>query len=149
MARFIGRDEAQARALLAGIGCRIVAEDGADRQQVMEEWLGADSRFDRDVLVVAPPAPGTEFDAFGAWHVNNVNEFHSITRGEGLLEFWTPEGAVSVVLGPGDIMANKAGVEHRYRPMTEQHWIVRIDGGPTADMVATETGRLAEPWASV
>ena len=54
-----------------------------------------------------------------------------------------------MLLEPGDIMANKAGVEHRYRPISEQRWIVRIDGGPDAEMVTTETGRPAGPWAAV
>lgn len=149
MARFIGRDEVQARELLAAIGCMIVAEDAADRQVLLEEWLDADSRFDRGDLVVDPPAAGSEFDAFGAWHVNNNNEFHSITRGEGLLEFWTSDGIVSVVLGPGDIMANKAGVEHRYLPLANQAWIVRIGGGADAELIATNTGREDTPFVTL
>lgn len=147
MARFIGRDEGQVRELLAGIGCRILSEDSPERERVMAEWLDTDSRFDGDVLVAAPPAPGREFEAFGAWHVNNVGEFHSITVGEGLVEFWTADGCVSVVLEPGDIMANKAGVEHRYLPITEQHWIIRFGGGRDAELIATDTGRTAGAWA--
>lgn len=147
MARFIGRDERDARDLLEGIGCRILAEEGADRQVVMMELLDDESRFDRGDLVVDPPAAGSEFEAFGAWHVNNVNEFHSITAGEGLLEFWTADGIVSVVLGPGDIMANQAGVEHRYRPLTTQSWIIRIGGGANTELVATDTGRENTPFA--
>ena len=147
MARFIGRQEQDARELLAAIGCRIVGEQNVDRQALMEEWLDAESRFDRTDLVVDPPAPGAEFESFGAWHVNSVNEFHSITEGEGLLEFWTADGIVAVILEPGDIMANKAGVEHRYRPLSTQTWIVRMSGGPTAELVATNTGRENLPFA--
>lgn len=147
MARFIGRDEQEARDLLAGIGCRILDENGPDRELVMLDLLDDESRFDRSDLIVDPPAEGAQFEAFGAWHVNNVNEFHSITEGEGLLEFWTPEGVVSVVLAPGDIMANRAGVEHRYRPLTKQTWIVRISGGPDAELIATDTGRENTPFA--
>lgn len=147
MARFIGRDERDARDLLAGIGCRILAEKGADRQLAMMELLDDESRFDRGDLVVDPPAAGSEFEAFGAWHVNNVNEFHSITEGDGLLEFWTADGIVSVVLEPGDIMANTAGVEHRYRPLTTQRWILRISGGANTELVATDTGRENTPFA--
>lgn len=140
MAVFIGRDEASARELLASIGCRILREDDAERQQVMEDLLDEHSRFDRGELVVDPPAPDAQFEAFGAWHVNNHNEFHSITEGEGLLEFWTADGAVSVKLGPGDIMANRAGVNHRYLPITRQSWIIRIGGGPDSELIATDTG---------
>lgn len=147
MARFIGREPLAAREHLAGIGCRIVDERDAERQALMEEWLDAESRFDRTDLVVDPPAEGAEFEAFGAWHVNSVNEFHSITEGEGLLEFWTADGVVSVILEPGDIMANKAGVEHRYRPLSTQTWIVRMSGGPSAELVATNTGRENTPFA--
>lgn len=148
MAKFIGRDEAQARELLAAIGCMIVAEESAERAALMAEYLDESSRIDRGDLVVDPPAQGSEFDAFGAWHVNNNNEFHSITAGEGLLEFWTADGIVSVVLGPGDIMANKAGVEHRYLPLATQSWIVRIGGGLDAELVATDTGRENTPFAT-
>lgn len=147
MAQFINRDEQEARHLLAGIGCHIVAEDGADRERVMLELLDDESRFDRTDLVVDPPAEDAQFESFGAWHVNSVNEFHSITDGEGLLEFWTADGVVSVILEPGDIMANRAGVEHRYRPLTTQTWIVRISGGPDAELVATNTGRENSPFA--
>lgn len=147
MARFIGRDEREARDLLAGIGCHIVAEDGTDRERIMLDLLDDESRFDRTDLVVDPPSADAQFESFGAWHVNSVNEFHSITDGEGLLEFWTADGVVSVILEPGDIMANTAGVEHRYRPLTTQTWIVRMSGGPDAELVATNTGRENMPFA--
>lgn len=147
VARFIGRDEQEARDLLAGIGCHILAEHGPDRQLIMMDLLDDESRIDRGELVAEPPAAGAEFEAFGAWHVNNLNEFHTVTRGEGLLEFWTGEGVISVILEPGDIMANRAGVEHRYRPLTTHAWIIRISGGPDVELVATNTGRQNTPFA--
>ncbi len=31
----------------------------------------------------------------GAWHVNDVSEFHDVLSGDGILEYWTADGAVS------------------------------------------------------
>ena len=53
-----------------------------------------------------------------------------------------PFRLVSITLSQlaGDIMANKAGVEHRYLPLTNQAWVVRIGGGADAELIATNTG---------
>jgi hypothetical protein len=81
----------------------------------------------------------------GAWHVNAVDELHVVQSGEGIIEFVTLDGVVSVVVGAGDVIEVR-GAEHRYRPLTEQRWTMRYSGGPDAQLAATETGRGADPW---
>ena len=48
-------------------------------------------------------------------------------------------------LEPGDIMLVK-GAEHRYRPLTDQRWLIRFSGGAEAELLPTETGRLSQGW---
>jgi len=81
----------------------------------------------------------------GAWHVNPVDELHVVQSGEGIMEFVTLDGIVSVLVGAGDVIEVR-GAEHRYRPLTTQRWALRFSGGPAAELVATETGRGADPW---
>ena len=40
----------------------------------------------------------------GAWHVNAVDELHLVQSGEGIMEFVTLDGIVSVVIGAGDVI---------------------------------------------
>jgi hypothetical protein len=97
-------------------------------------------------MVAEPPADEPAASVgMGAWHVNNVSEFETVLSGEGIVEFWTPEGAVSVLLRAGDIMAVEQA-EHRYRPVTPQEWALRFGGGPEAEFVGPDTGRAADPW---
>jgi hypothetical protein len=41
------------------------------------------------------------------------------------------------------------GAEHRYRPLTDQRWLIRFSGGPQADLIPTETDRACVPWPRV
>lgn len=148
MATFISHDERAARVLLEAAGVTLLREDDPDRQAVMDEVLDDASRFDREVASVLPPAVGSEFTASGAWHINSANEFHSVLTGRGILEFMTAEGAVSVVLEAGDIMAVRRA-EHRYLPLTAQDWMVRFAGGPTASLVQVDTGRPGAPFPTL
>lgn len=145
MARFIGRDEAQARELLDAAGVRILRVDDPRRDAIMAEVLGGAVQ-ERGRIVAEPPADAAAASAgMGAWHVNAVNEFETVVSGEGIVEFITIDGAVSVVLEGGDIMAVE-GAEHRYRPLTPQEWILRFGGPEDGDLVATDTGRASEAW---
>jgi mannose-6-phosphate isomerase-like protein (cupin superfamily) len=146
MARVIGRDEAEAWAMLDAVGVRLHAAEGdpADAPtSLVDAVLGVDSR---DVRAVADIDVPVDPDAgMGAWHVNAVDELHVVQSGEGLMEFVTLDGIVSLVVGGGDVIEVR-GAEHRYRPLTAQRWILRYSGGPEADLVATATGRAADPW---
>lgn len=146
MAVVIGRDDVEARALLEGVGVRVHTADpvtGEVPADVVSGVLPEDSRGVRAVADIQVPA---DVDAgMGAWHVNAVDELHLVQSGEGIMEFVTLDGIVSVVIGAGDVIEVR-GAEHRYRPLTEQRWALRFSGGPDADLAATETGRGAGPW---
>ena len=148
MAEFLHPDELRARALLAEAGVTLLREDSPERDALLIDVLDEESRFDRGTFVMEPLPPGEEFTAYGAWHINNAPEFHSILDGTGILEYVTPGGVVSVILGPGDVMAVRRA-EHRYRPLVPQLWIGRFGGGPGAELVPTETGRISAPWPAV
>lgn len=145
MARFIGRDEDEARALLAGAGVRILRIDDPDRDAVLAEVLG-EAIDERGRIVAEPPADESAAAAgMGAWHVNAVAEYETVVDGEGVVEFITADGAVSVLLTGGDIMVVERA-EHRYRPLTAQAWVLRFGGPADGDLVASETGRDSGPW---
>jgi mannose-6-phosphate isomerase-like protein (cupin superfamily) len=146
MALVIGRDDSAARTLLDAVGVRLHAADAATADasaDVVAAVLPDDSREVRGVADVAVP---DDVDAgMGAWHVNAVDELHVVQSGEGIMEFVTLDGVVSVVVGAGDVIEIR-GAEHRYRPLTEQRWSLRHSGGPHADLSAIGTGRASEPW---
>ena len=146
MALVIGRDDVEARALLDGAGVRLHRADPVTADvpaDVVSAVLPEDSR---DVRAVADIAVPEDVDAgMGAWHVNAVDELHVVQTGEGIMEFVTLDGIVSVLIGSGDVIEVR-GAEHRDRPHTEQRWALRFSGGPDADLAATETGRGADPW---
>ncbi len=142
MATFLTFDESRSRELLAAAGVRILRVDDPDHDAVMGEVLG-DLTAERGRIVADPPADDAAADeGMGAWHVNAVNEFETVTDGEGVLEFITSAGPVAVLMTGGDVMAVERA-EHRYRPLTAQSWILRFAAD---DLVATETGRAAGPW---
>jgi len=146
MAQFIGRLESAARVLLADAGVRILNVDSPDHDEVRLEVLGADSVAERFQMTAEPPADeATAAEGMGAWHVNNVNEFETVLSGEGIVEFWTEDGPVAVLLGAGDVMAVEHA-EHRYRPLTSQGWALRFAGGPDGEFVGTDTGRPSHAW---
>jgi hypothetical protein len=143
VAEFIGRDEAAARALLREAGVRILRVDSPEHDAVLAEVLAEDARGERGRIVAEPPGDdAAAAQGMGAWHVNEVSEFETVVGGEGILEFWTSDGAVPVLLGPGDIMVVERA-EHRYRPLSAQEWILRFGAD---DLVAVETGRASGPW---
>jgi hypothetical protein len=146
MAEFIGRVESAARVLLADAGVRILTVESADHDEVREEILGADAVHERFQMTAEPPADEeAAATGMGAWHINNVNEFETVLEGDGIVEFWTEDGAVAVLLTSGDIMAVERA-EHRYRPLTPQLWSLRFAGGPDGEFAGTDTGRPSLVW---
>jgi mannose-6-phosphate isomerase-like protein (cupin superfamily) len=146
MALVIGRDDAEARALLDAVGVRIHAVDAVTADapaDVVATVLPDDSREVRAVADIEVPEDADS--GIGAWHVNAVDELHVVKSGEGIMEFVTLDGIVSVVVVAGDVIEVR-GAEHRYRPLTAQRWALRYGGGPNAELVATGTGRAADPW---
>ncbi len=145
MANFIDRDESTARALLLAAGVRILRVDSPDRDAVLAEVLAEGARGERARIVAEPPSVVDSDAGMGAWHVNNVNEFETVLEGDGIVEFWTADGAVAVRMGAGDIMAVERA-EHRYLPTTPQGWALRFGGGLDGELVAEATGRASGPW---
>lgn len=151
MARFPGMDQAQARQALAGAGVQVLRAldaEGAVDASVLELVLDAGSRHVRDVLSATPPAEPLRDQGMGAWHVNDVDEVHSVLDGMGIMEFWTELGAVAVVVEGGDVVVIQ-GAEHRYLPLTPQRWAVRFGGAADAELTGGPTGRVATPWPSI
>ena len=144
MARFLTFDEGLSRDLLAAAGVALVAAvDGDAPADLVADVLPDGSRQVRaDVEIGLPDHPD---EGMGAWHVNQVDEVHVVASGEGVMEFVTIEGPVGVVVEAGDVVAIR-GAEHRYRPLTPQRWILRFGGPADGELVATPTGRAAEPW---
>ena len=148
MVRFLRSDAAQAQALLAAHGVELVAIGEIDEHTAVAKVLsGSDAYVRVDVVLPAPDDVSAD-SGNGAWHINAQHEAHTVVDGSGVIEFWCGDRAVGAVLEPGDIMLVR-GAEHRYRPLTDQRWLIRHSGGPEASLIATETGRLSEPWPVV
>lgn len=146
MAQSIGRPDGEARALLDAAGVRIHAVDEATGDapiEVIETVLPEDSRMVRAVADI--DVPDDVDSGMGAWHVNPVDELHVVQSGEGIMQFITDDGFVSVLVGAGDVIEVRRA-EHRYRPLTAQRWLLRFSGGPGAELAATQTGRGGDPW---
>ena len=142
MAEFLTYDEERSRAFLSVAGVRILNVDDPDVLEVMAEVLGSETQ-ERASLVATPPADAEDSETgMGAWHINNGDEFQTVVSGRGIAEFMTDKGPVAVILEAGDIMVVEQA-EHRYRPLTDQEWILRFTGD---DLVATDTGRESGPW---
>ena len=100
MALVIGRDDAEARALLDGRGVRLHTADPVTADvpaDVVSAVLPEDSRGVRAVADIEVPEDVNA--GMGAWHVNAVDELHLVQSGEGIMEFVTLDGIVSVVIG--------------------------------------------------
>ena len=137
-------------AALAAVGVEFpqaVERDGTlePPNDVMNSVLAEDRRFVRGELVAEVPDAADEYTGMGGWHINDAHEVHTVLGGRGYLEFITDEGIVGVFVGRGDVMVVR-GSEHRYRPITEQPWIIRHSAAPDADMVERQTGRESAPW---
>lgn len=152
MARVMAVDpgilEADARRALTGAGVqllRAIDDEGGVDTDILELILQPEARFVRGVMTAEPPAPGQEDIGMGAWHVNAVDEVHSVLDGQGIMEFVTAAGVVSVLVEGGDVVVIQQA-EHRYRPLTPQRWAVRWAGPAEADLVPTQTGRPCQPW---
>jgi mannose-6-phosphate isomerase-like protein (cupin superfamily) len=146
VARVIDRDEEQALRLLDAVGVRIhhvVGDTGDASPAVVAQVLPPAVRHIRAEADVAVP---DDVDAgMGAWHVNAVDELHVVSSGEGVMEFITLDGVVSVVVTEGDVIEIR-GAEHRYRPLSPQHWRLRFAGSPADDLASTATGRAQQAW---
>ncbi len=142
MAEFLTYDEERSRGFLGVAGVRILSVDDPDVNEVMVEILGEETQ-ERASMVAQPPADAESSETgMGAWHINSGDEFQTVVSGRGIVEFMTDKGAVAVLLEAGDIMVVEQA-EHRYRPLTDQEWILRFAG---EDLVGTETGRVSGPW---
>ena len=108
----------------------------------------ADRQFVRGEMVATPPVEGASHDGMGAWHVNDVNEVHTVTSGRGLVQFVTNQGVVGVLVGEGDVMTVRKA-EHRYLPIEDQGWVIRHGAAPDAEMAPVNTGREDAPWPAV
>jgi len=148
MVRFLHDEPAVAQALLAAHGVELVAVSQVDEHLAVLRVLAASEADVRvDVVITAPDDVDAD-SGNGAWHVNAQHEAHTVLEGVGVIEFWCDDKAVGAVLEPGDIMLVK-GAEHRYRPLTDQRWLIRYSGGPHEELTATQTGRASEPWPVV
>lgn len=145
MVRYVGIAEDEARARLASIGTQLLTDPDQAEIDAVEASLPAEIQDVRAAVVIPPPDAGDEHTGMGAWHVNAQTEAHLVVSGEGLVEFMTGEGPVAAVITGGDVMVVRGG-EHRYRPLTEQEWIIRHSGGPDDDLGTRETGRASTPW---
>ena len=135
--------------MLASVGSAFWAVDGEDIPGDQLATVLADGeRQVRNAVTVPPVADADADDGMGAWHVNARDEMHLVRTGLGVLQVITPEGIVTVWLDPGTVMVMR-GAEHRYRPLTEQTWVMRFSGPSDADLGATATGRSAQPWPSL
>lgn len=146
MARFLTYDEALSRDLLTAAGVTLTAAvDGDAPADLVATVLAEGERQVRADVEIGLP---DDVDAgMGAWHVNAVDEVHVVATGTGVMEFVTIEGPVAVLVEAGDVVAIR-GAEHRYRPLQPQRWILRFGGPADGELVATATGRSAEPWPS-
>ena len=148
MVRFLHSDLARAQALLSAHGVELLSTVEIDEGEAVAKVLtGSDADVRVDVVLSAPDEITADVGN-GAWHINEQHEAHTVLEGIGVIEFWCGDGPVRAVLEPGDIMLVK-GAEHRYRPLTDQRWLIRYSGGPEASLTATETGRVSEPWPVV
>jgi hypothetical protein len=145
MVRYVGLADAEARARLAAIGTELLSDPDQATLDALESGLPPEVREVRAAVVIPPPDDDAVDTGMGAWHVNGETEAHLVVSGTGLIEFMTPDGPVAAVLTGGDVMVVRGG-EHRYRPLTEQEWIIRHTGGPDAELGARETGRPSGPW---
>jgi hypothetical protein len=148
MVRYVGIAEDDARARLAAIGTQLLTDPDQSTIDSVEATLPPEAREVRAAVVIPPPDVEDEHSGMGAWHVNAQTEAHLVVSGEGLVEFMTPDGPVAAVITGGDVMVVRGG-EHRYRPLTEQEWVIRHSGGPDDDLGARETGRPSTPWPAV
>lgn len=148
MVRYVGITEDEAHARLSTIGTQLLTDPDQSELDALEATLPPEIRDVRAAVVIPPPPAGEEHSGMGAWHVNAETEAHLVVSGEGLVEFMTPGGPVAAVITGGDVMVVRGG-EHRYRPLTEQEWVIRHSGGADAELGTRETGRAATPWPAV
>ena len=130
----------------AGVRLHRISEGAGDVDAVVVASVLPEG--EREVRAVADIDVPADPDAgMGAWHVNPVDELHVVVDGEGVMQFVTLDGVVTVMVGAGDVIEIR-GAEHRYRPLTPQRWILRYGGPAGADLDPVETGRAAGPWPS-
>jgi hypothetical protein len=144
MVRFLDLDDDEAARRLARVGTEIVpTTDESSEHVVVARVLPIGERGVRVEVDIAPP--DDVFSGMGAWHRNAQTEAHTVRTGGGVVEFWTPDGAVSAQLEAGDVMVVRGG-EHRYRPLTTQRWAIRHSGPEDTELETTDTGRPSEAW---
>gem|GEM_PF-1051287 len=144
-------DPSDADAALSGAGVQVLQAldaEGTVEVDVLELLLPPQARHVREVLTLEPAGPIDQDSGMGAWHVNSVDEVHSVLDGQGVMEFVTGAGIISVLVEAGDVVVIQQA-EHRYLPLTHQRWAVRWSGTPDTGLQATETGRPAQPWPRI
>ena len=146
--KFIGVDDTEGRRLLLSLGVAFheIGHEGSDLEtEIVAALLPEGERHVRGTFDATPPEPGSENAAHCAWHINAVDEAHTITSGLGIFEFWTGDGAVTVLAEAGDLMVNR-GAEQRFRPLTDQQLRLRHSGSIDGDFGAVDTGRAPDAW---
>ena len=148
--KFLGVDDTEGRRRLLSVGVEFheIGHEGSPLEtEVLSDALPEGRRHVRATFEPSPPEPSAQNEAHCAWHINGVDEAHTITSGTGIMQFWTDEGAVTVLAEPGDLLVNR-GAEHRFRPLTDQQLRLR-HSGDTDDFGAVDTGRTPDPWPEV
>lgn len=131
---------------LATLGVEFHSTDNDDvPPELLSTVLPASEQQARAVATMDPPAPGSEFDGVGAWHVNAQNEAHLLREGTGEIQFVDDEGVITVRLAAGDIMIVRRA-EHRFRALSTCTWVLHYSGPDGADLETTPTGRIDSPW---
>lgn len=149
--KFIGIDEESGLSQLRAVGTEIheIGHEGSQLEVgLVTGALPEGERHVRGTFDATAPPPGEEHSAHCAWHTNGVTEAHTFNSGRGLFQFWTPEGAVTVVFTAGDLLINR-GAEHRYLPLGEQQLRLRHSGETDGEFGYVDTGRSPMPWPEI
>ena len=149
--RYIGVDEETAQERLAAVGVQwhaVGTEGSAAERALIDTVLPDGERQLRGTFDAEPPASGEEHLTHCAWHTNDVTEVHAFVTGLGIFEFATPDGTITVVSEPGDVMVNR-GAEHRFLPVTSQRLRLRHSGPVDADFGYVATARHNGPWPTI
>ncbi|MCX6460660.1 MAG: hypothetical protein NTZ03_10170 [Actinobacteria bacterium] len=149
--RYIGTNADVAQEELAAVGVQWYAVDSEGTEAeiaLIAAFLPEGERQLRGTFDAEPPAAGEEHLAHCAWHTNRVDEVHTFLTGLGRFEFRTPDGLITVLSEPGDVMVNR-GAEHRFLPLTSQRLRLRHSGPVEGDFGYIATATVNGPWLPI